>query len=212
MMGTFVYANLANYILSGKFIWQNEPGKDRFHVDSGMRDENGKKVYWRYGKQYQELLDFALGPPGYAQMNFLRRKTMPYLQKVTPSFASAEGFPTELGKAIEQAAREGKELDGKDYSLLWAADLLEGFGPFGAEQVKGLTIGNDRPRAISIVPLPASKGMSMWRARSLMAAAYRDGDDDMVKRVVSALEENGYSNKDIQAARRQAKKLARKHP
>jgi len=205
--GTYVYANILNQILSGRFIWQNAPGKDRFHINTGMKDANGKELYWRFAKQHQELYEMVISP-----RSFLSRKTYPFYQMLPSPFRSPENYPTSLGRAIENAAREGRELDNLDTTLMWAQLALENARPFSYEQGKALITGEKGPRWIHVVPLPVSTGMSAYRARILMAEAYREDDLETVERVRQSMLDNGYAMKDVIYLQKSARTLARKHP
>lgn len=58
----FTLSNTANYALSGHFMWENEKGHE-FDIDTGIKDDKGRRIFTVASKQVREPLRWAMYPP-----------------------------------------------------------------------------------------------------------------------------------------------------
>jgi len=216
-MGYLFYANLMNKALSGHYIYENEPGKRIFHMDTGERDDKGKPIYLNVGKQFRELPGFMgvelqmdtergsnLPLPGKRKPSgmrvefnplagtglFLSRKTMPWVQ----SFITA---PEEFWMLTKEFERDGKELGLSDSVQFAFQQFGEGFMPFSIGGALGNTALEDVPfegsgiatRAAAAV-LPASRGKNdSWLVQQLIMRL-RAGDRGQFTEMATAIAES----------------------
>lgn len=209
MLGSFAYANAINLALVGRTISDNEPGKRFWHIDSGVKDENGRRVYLQWGKQYRELLEFTTGSEAgpVPVAGFLLRKVNPYIGDFISPFSSPSGFGTRLADLRDRAIREGIELDGVDYGKAFAAQVGEDFLPFAVQQ-------REMGPLLAAVPLPKSLGSpgGLTGATTRMAVAIREDNQEHLDEILKALEDNGYTHQQIKRALSSAKSKAAKFP
>ena len=85
----FTTSNLANQALSGHWIWENEEGH-KADIDTGKRDEKGRRVYVKMSKQVREPLRWITTPIHEAGV-----KAAPTLQMLSEQFTgkSLGGWP-----------------------------------------------------------------------------------------------------------------------
>lgn len=193
--GAAFYANMANYVAtkastgSGKFIWENEPGKQLWHIDTGMKDNSGKKVFLRWGKQYQELAGLFQEIP---LASFALRKMHPIIQAGFSPY-DRQGYPTAMGRTADQAAKEARELGMEDYVSGYGEDLIRSVLPFMLTSAENLDTSMGKKMMFAATPMPKSRGMSLFKSAPLLAEAFRVGDFDKVGKLQNALLENGYT-------------------
>lgn len=191
LMGWAFYANILNKALSGQYIWENEPGRKLYYIDTGVRDENGKPIYIHIGKQFREIggavginLQLQQKRGGWHGMgvdvdfspsqDFTARKIMPWLQ----------GFvnPDDYDYTMMQLLREGKELGLSTTVLSQLQHNLRNFSPFalGAlsnPALEDVEFGLDKMVLMGLgTMLPIARGPADSVHIANMAEAIRDGN------------------------------------
>lgn len=209
LMGWAFYANIMNKVLSGHYMWENEPGKKVFYVDTGQVDEDGRPIMWHIGKQFREL-GTAVGAqpglqaggsmgfrPGYHGAKpyvhsdgafigtFLGRKIMPWIQ--VP-------FSTIMDVSIQKARylKEGKEMGWDDGFTIAVNNAIGGFTPFslGAftnPALRGLDWDQKLVLGIVGTALPLSKGLSTGQLTAMVADAVRREDWQRYNQIIMDL-------------------------
>lgn len=88
-------SNIANKSLSGHWMWENERGHE-WDIDTGMKDENGRRIYTVASKQVREPMRWLLHP-----LKEAANKAAPVWQMLSEQFtgASLSGYPTELSRS-----------------------------------------------------------------------------------------------------------------
>jgi hypothetical protein len=198
MMGWAFYGNMMNKVMSGHFMWENEPGRKLFHIDTGERDKDGRPGYWHIGKQFRELpTSMGVEPrlqaggrfgrrPGmhgikpFADMGltpvveFTKRKIMPWIQ--VPFQIAMDAYMLE-----SQYIREGKELGLDDRVLDAMSKVFRSAAPFSLSSplnpaLEDFSPGQKLKLGAVGTMLPTSKGLSRGQLVAEMTEAIRAGD------------------------------------
>ena len=217
-LGTAMSAHGMNFMLTkafegeGRFAFDNDPGKDGMigfmpkHIATGFKDDDGRRIYLRVGKQLQEVGGFLDN-----QMEFMGRKMTPWAGVLVDTLSDEPSHFSNLGKALQQAREEGIELDGADYVLLYGKDFAEAFMPFSAtanplrndplpldEALFNFAGMGDAPEFLQrgsdlLIPLPQSRGGSRGDLQRRMTKAIKSNDWEGHKRIIDSLINNGYT-------------------
>jgi hypothetical protein len=198
VLGWAFYGNIMNKVLSGHYMWENEPGRKIFNIDTGQTDRNDKPLYWNIGKQFKEIGTAvgikprlqAGGPmgarPGYHGIKpylhsdgafigtFLGRKIMPWIQ-----VPFSVGIDLYLEKA--RYLREGKEMGWDDAFIIAVNDAVGGFTPFSLGSFTNPALRDvdwDQRVVLGLVgtAFPLSRGLSDGQLIAMMSDALRTGD------------------------------------
>lgn len=179
----------------GHFMWENEDGH-KGHLEAGVTDSRGRKVYYSVFKEEQELPDFILGrehPGGMRErpvLGFLARKAHPLpaagIEMLTGGKLSDYGSP--LSQLKERAQLEGRNPGVGEQMAATAETGARAFLPF--------TFGSEGGLA-QMVPFATSKGLSAHSAIPALGEAMRDGDSAQVEEIKKTLSENGYDEETI---------------
>lgn len=167
--------NILNYSMTkaykgtGRFMWENPPGKET-HLFIGYNPD-GTEQYARWGKQFRELPEFINHP-----IKVIGRKMSPLARQLQSQFFPHPVWQKEFADAPfwEPEALVGrlKEL-GKmllPYSI--AQGQRSDFHPLG-------------------FAMPLSQGMRPYNARRYFMDAIKRGDKELVQRVMKASIDNG---------------------
>lgn len=210
----FIYSNMLNYLLNGKFIWQEQdPGKRLYHVaypDLPMefggikynpgRDENGRREYFHFGKKILELWRYLSNPS-----EAIYGKSAAPLQIASKQLFG--GTPSQGGIYPAQAAFKGGELKpwkGKENEIErfphrlkeLASDVL----PFSLRDV----------RISGILGLNKAKGLSLKTSRPYFQKAIKNHDAQAINALRRVLKGNGYKREQIDRAVSSARTEVRK--
>jgi len=157
----------------GRFMWDNAYGH-KTHLFAGHY-KDGQERYIRWGKQFRELVEFIIHP-----IKKLGGKASPFLTYTAQVFT---------GKSL--SGFESADLRNKYTKIDRAMGLvkltLKLPFPFSTRSL----FDKDKEFFATDLMFPSSKGMSVYRARSLFKEAIRTGDENMVAEVFQDAVENG---------------------
>ena len=149
-------------------------------------DDEGRKQYLRWGKQFRELPEFFIDP-----IKKFGGKLSPVIQQafVQVTGVSAGGFATPLRREMEAGKSFLETLPAR------GKELLKAPVPFAIQSVV-------RSRQILSFAMPISKGLGKWQGRQYFQKAIRSENLAEVQRIYRALLEN---NLDAESTFKQAR-------
>jgi hypothetical protein len=157
----------------GRLTWDNPPGK-KLDIYAGQNPD-GTEKYIRMGKQFREVYDWMSEP-----INTLGKKLSPSLREGLRQLTKHDpgsGFPTDYA--------EYKEFWSGENILARIKSVAEMPLPFSIRPYI-----NDRPQNF-LLSLPASKGMTRYRARELFKEALENNDKKTVEELYVHALRNG---------------------
>jgi hypothetical protein len=205
--GSYVYYNILNKILSGHFMFENEPGR-KFYVDTGttVRDKNGRlrTVYAPVGKQYKEAPNTVLKDGKFslaAPADFVVRKLLPVWGNSLQVIMNSGDFE----ENIASIKREAGEIDGARFSAEAVKHAAKGLVPFGWS---GFDF--ERYGVWGALPFPKALSMGPQKAEELVFEALSENNFQDYNTVISALHAAEFKQSDIDRIVSRARGRAKK--
>ena len=170
----FAMGNMLNYANSkratgkGKWMWENDEGsKSKIFWD---KDDEGRNVYMRHGKQYREVAEFLMN-----DVNTFMNKLSPTVRAAIEQGVgtSASGFPLPFrGKPIRKSVPS---------RVKQAASSLVPFS------IKGQNIG---------LAFPKSRGATPFRIQEMFIEAIKSNDSERMKEIGTLAASNNIDAKE----------------
>ena len=163
------YYNSEKKLGEGRFTWENDPGH-KLNIFVGF-NEDGTKKYLRMGKQFREVLEWGQDPLHKlgAKLSPTVREAMRQLTKHDPG----SGYPTPWkDKGFWESLPER------------AKSIAEMPLPFSLRPYI-----KDRPTNFMLM-LPASRGMTNYKTRTLFHKALKANNEKRIERIYFAALEN----------------------
>ena len=178
-MNVWNYSNTKREFGEGKWMWENDPGHKTL-VFLGF-DEDGRKEYLRWGKQFREAVELVQNP-----LKKIGGKLSPAIQQlfIQLTGSSASGYRTDLAEEMEAGKSFWETLPTR------GKELLKLPVPFA---ITGI-VKSKSPLAFAF---PISKGLGKWEGRQYFREAIEDKDIDRVKEVYTSLLENGFDAESV---------------
>jgi len=170
------YAMTKHYTGEGKWMWENDP-KHKTYIFIGF-DENRRKKYLRFGKQFREAYEWATNP-----IKKFGSKLAPVTREV---YKQISGYSPTGWK---------QEWADKDF---WDPEALKERAKSLASLGKPYSISTTvRSKNLLGLAMPISKGLSWYESRELMIDAIERQDKDYMIEIWRASLENNLNAKDI---------------
>ena len=176
------YYNTKKEYGEGRFTWDNAPGHG-LNIFAG-RNEDGTEKYIRMGKQFREVMEWGIEPEKKlgAKLSPVLREGMRQITRHDPG----SGYPTEFADEDWWSKKGLTER---------AKSIAEMPLPFSLRPYI-----ESRPTNF-MFSLPASRGMTKYKAVQLFKSALQKGDAEKVKKVfISALENHIDAEQSIKTA------------